>query len=133
RGAPHRRARLAGQHAAVDPDALRDGVRGASLLSGTSNQAPHPDRVRGFLCAIVEDFVAAAFRARRQPLRSPFHNPHDKTGGTFPMAISLYSGFVPVCLQLLTGLKTVLQKCEAHTTEQKWDPAVVLNLRLYPD
>jgi hypothetical protein len=49
------------------------------------------------------------------------------------MAISLYSGFVPVCLQLLTGLKTVLQKAEAHTTEQKWDPAVVLNLRLYPD
>src|SRR5204863_152067 len=40
---------------------------------------------------------------------------------------------VPVCVQLLTGLKTVLQKCEAHTTEQKWDPAVVLNLRLYPD
>src|SRR2546423_3709992 len=49
------------------------------------------------------------------------------------MAISLYSGFVPVCVQLLTGLKTVLQKCEAHTTEQKWDPAVVLNLRLFPD
>src|SRR5215208_946237 len=49
------------------------------------------------------------------------------------MALSMYSGFVPVCLQLLTGLKTVLQKCEAHTTEQKWDPAVVLNLRLYPD
>ena len=49
------------------------------------------------------------------------------------MTITLYSGFVPVCLQLLGGLKTVLQKCEAHTTEQKWDPAVVLNLRLYPD
>ena len=49
------------------------------------------------------------------------------------MAVSLYSGFVPICLQLLTGLKTVLQKCEAHTTEQKWDPAVVLNMRLYPD
>jgi hypothetical protein len=49
------------------------------------------------------------------------------------MAITLYSGFVPVCLQLLGGLKTVLQKCEAHTTEQKWDPAVVLNLRLFPD
>ena len=28
------------------------------------------------------------------------------------MAISLYSGFVPVCLQLLGGLKTVLQKAE---------------------
>jgi hypothetical protein len=49
------------------------------------------------------------------------------------MAISLYTGFVPVCLQLLAGLKTVLQKAEAHTTEQKWDPAVVLNMRLYPD
>ena len=49
------------------------------------------------------------------------------------MAISMYSGFVPVCLQLLGGLKNVLQKAEAHTTEQKWDPAVVLNLRLYPD
>jgi hypothetical protein len=49
------------------------------------------------------------------------------------MTISLYTGFVPVCLQLLAGLKTILQKAEAHTTEQKWDPAVVLNLRLYPD
>ena len=49
------------------------------------------------------------------------------------MAISMYTGFVPVCLQLLGGLKNVLQKAEAHTTEQKWDPNVVLNLRLYPD
>jgi hypothetical protein len=49
------------------------------------------------------------------------------------MAISLYSGFVPVALQLLGGLKTVLQKAEEHTTAQKWDTAVVLNLRLYPD
>ena len=49
------------------------------------------------------------------------------------MAISLYSGFVPVCLQLLGGLKTVLQKGEEHVTAQKWDTATVLNLRLYPD
>ena len=49
------------------------------------------------------------------------------------MAITMYSGFVPVCLQLLGGLKTVLQKAEAHATAQKWDPAVVLNLRFYPD
>jgi hypothetical protein len=47
-------------------------------------------------------------------------------------AISLYSGFVPVCLQLLDGLKTVLQKAEEHATAQKWDTATVLNLRLYP-
>ena len=49
------------------------------------------------------------------------------------MAISLYSGFVPVCLQLLGGLKTVLQNAEEHATAQKWDTATVLNLRLYPD
>src|SRR6478736_8325833 len=49
------------------------------------------------------------------------------------MAMTMYSGFVPVCLQLLGGLKNVLQKVEAHATEQKWDPNVVLNLRLYPD
>ena len=49
------------------------------------------------------------------------------------MAVTLYSGFVPVCLQLLTGLKTVLQKTEEHATAQKWDTAAVLNLRLFPD
>ena len=49
------------------------------------------------------------------------------------MAVTMYSGFVPVCLQLLTGLKGVLQKTEEHATAQKWDTAVVLNLRLYPD
>jgi uncharacterized protein len=49
------------------------------------------------------------------------------------MAITMYSGFVPVCLQLLGGLKTVLQKAEEHAAAQKWDAAVVLNLRLFPD
>src|SRR5215469_5975018 len=49
------------------------------------------------------------------------------------MAVTLYSGFVPVCVQLLTGLKTVLKKAEEHATTQKWDTAVVLNLRFYPD
>jgi hypothetical protein len=49
------------------------------------------------------------------------------------MAISLYSGFVPVCVQLLTGLKNVLKKGEEHATAQKWDTGVVLNLRFYPD
>ena len=49
------------------------------------------------------------------------------------MAVTMYSGFVPVCLQLLGGLKTVLKKAEEHATAQKWDAAVVLNLRLFPD
>lgn len=49
------------------------------------------------------------------------------------MAISLYSGFVPVAIQLLGGLKTVLKKGEEHATAQKWDTATVLNLRFFPD
>jgi hypothetical protein len=49
------------------------------------------------------------------------------------MAVTLYSGFVPVCVQLLTGLKTVLQKGEEHAAAQKWDTATVLNLRFFPD
>ena len=49
------------------------------------------------------------------------------------MATSLYSATVPVYLQLLGGLKKVLQKAEEHTTAQKWDTGVVLNQRFYPD
>ena len=49
------------------------------------------------------------------------------------MAISMYTASVPVFLQLLGGLKGTLTKAEAHCTEKKLDPAVVLNLRLYPD
>jgi uncharacterized protein len=59
-------------------------------------------------------------------------HPHQPSGEVF-MAVSLYSGFVPVCLQLLSGLKTVLKKGEEHATAQKWDTATVLNYRLYPD
>ena len=49
------------------------------------------------------------------------------------MAITMYSGAVPTFVQLLGGLKIVLQKAEEHVTAQKWDPAYILNLRLYPD
>jgi len=49
------------------------------------------------------------------------------------MATSMYTATVPVFLQLLGGLKTVLQKAEEHATAQKWDQSVVLGLRLFPD
>ena len=49
------------------------------------------------------------------------------------MAITNYSGSVPTFIQLLGGLKGVLSKLEAHATEHKWDTAVVLNTRFYPD
>ena len=49
------------------------------------------------------------------------------------MPISMYHASVPVFLQLLGGLKGFIEKGEAAATAHKWDPAVVLNLRLYPD
>jgi len=49
------------------------------------------------------------------------------------MAITMYSASVPVFLQLLGGLKGVLEKSEAAVQAKKLDPNVVLNLRLYPD
>ncbi len=49
------------------------------------------------------------------------------------MAISMYHASVPVFLQLLGGLKGVIEKGEAHATERKIDAAVLLNWRLTPD
>jgi len=49
------------------------------------------------------------------------------------MTSSMYTSSIPVFTQLLGGLKTVLAKAEAHATEKKIDPAVLLQSRLYPD
>jgi len=49
------------------------------------------------------------------------------------MAISMYHASVPTFLQLLGGLKGVIEKAEKHATEKKWDEATLLNWRLYPD
>jgi len=49
------------------------------------------------------------------------------------MAISMYHASVPVFLQLLGGLKGVVEKAEAYATVHKWEENTVLNLRLYPD
>ena len=49
------------------------------------------------------------------------------------MAISMYHASVPTFLQLLGGLKGVIEKAEKHATEKKWDEATVLNWRFFPD
>jgi hypothetical protein len=49
------------------------------------------------------------------------------------MPISMYEASVPVILQLLDGLKRVVEKVEAHANASKWDENSLLNLRLYPD
>jgi uncharacterized protein len=49
------------------------------------------------------------------------------------MAISMYHASVPTFVQLLSGLKGVIEKAEKHATEKKWEEATVLNWRFYPD
>jgi len=49
------------------------------------------------------------------------------------MAITMYHASVPVFVQLLGGLKGVIEKAEAHASAHKIDPAVLLNWRLAPD
>src|SRR5215469_17850327 len=49
------------------------------------------------------------------------------------MSIGMYNGSVPVFLQLLGGLKGVIEKGEAYSTEHKVDGATLLNWRLTPD
>src|SRR5689334_15240470 len=99
--------------------------------------SPPEDQTRLVFARFRGEASAPPSRPPSQKLKSPAAPSaiaiwHRHLGEKF-MALSMYSGFVPVCLQLLGGLKNVLQKAEAHATEQKWDPNVVLNLRLYPD
>jgi hypothetical protein len=49
------------------------------------------------------------------------------------MPISMYHASVPVFLQLLGGLKGVVEKAEAHATAHKWEENTILNWRFYPD
>ena len=49
------------------------------------------------------------------------------------MPISMYHASVPVFIQLLGGLKGVIEKAEAHATAKKWEENTVLNERLFPD
>jgi hypothetical protein len=49
------------------------------------------------------------------------------------MAVTMYSGSVPVIEQLLGGLNSFLDKANTQAAAKKWDASVVLNTRLYPD
>ena len=45
----------------------------------------------------------------------------------------MYKTSVPVFKQLLTSLSAILTKAEAYAAGKKFEPAVLLNARLYPD
>jgi hypothetical protein len=49
------------------------------------------------------------------------------------MSMSMYQASVPIFVQMLSGLSGVLDKAEAHCTEKKIDPVVMLGSRLYPN
>jgi uncharacterized protein len=45
----------------------------------------------------------------------------------------VYTGSIPLFIQMLGGLKTVLSKAEAHASDRKIDPNAYLQARLFPD
>lgn len=49
------------------------------------------------------------------------------------MSISMYQISVPVFTRMLTNLAAIMEKAAAHCEENKIDPAVLINYRLYPD
>ena len=49
------------------------------------------------------------------------------------MSITMYSASVPVFQQMLGALNGILEKAEAHATENKIDPNALLQSRLFPN
>jgi hypothetical protein len=49
------------------------------------------------------------------------------------MNISMYHASVPVFIRMLGNLAAILEKAAAHAEEKKFDPAVLVAGRLYPD
>jgi hypothetical protein len=49
------------------------------------------------------------------------------------MSLSVYQVAVPTTVKILTNLLAILDKAEAHCEAKNIDPAVLLNLRLYPN
>lgn len=49
------------------------------------------------------------------------------------MAVSMYTASVPIFVQYLTALSSVLDKAEAHCEAKKLDQSYFMALRFYPD
>jgi hypothetical protein len=49
------------------------------------------------------------------------------------MSLSMYYASIPVLTRLLTNLSAILDKAAAHAEARKFDPAVLINARLFPD
>jgi hypothetical protein len=49
------------------------------------------------------------------------------------MSLSIHDAAVPVFVRAMQSLSGVIEKGRLHAESEKWDPAVVLSTRLYPD
>ena len=49
------------------------------------------------------------------------------------MTISMYQASVPTFVRMLNNLTAILEKAAAQAEAKKWDAAVLINARLYPD
>lgn len=49
------------------------------------------------------------------------------------MKLSMYEASVPVFIRMLANLATILERGAAHAEARKFDPAVLVTGRLYPD
>lgn len=49
------------------------------------------------------------------------------------MPLSMYQASVPVFIQILGGVASVLDKAEAHCADHKIDESVLLQMRVFPD
>lgn len=47
--------------------------------------------------------------------------------------MTVYASFIPVVIHHLQGLSRILDKAEQHCEAKKYDQAVMLNVRLFPD
>src|SRR5882672_11135363 len=61
------------------------------------------------------------------------NDPHSSRKARIPMTLSMYQASVPIFLQMLASLQTILDKAEVFATARKIEPAVLLNTRLTPD
>jgi hypothetical protein len=49
------------------------------------------------------------------------------------MSLSIHDAAVPLAIRAMRSLSGVIEKGRAHAEAEKWDPAVLLATRLYPD
>ena len=49
------------------------------------------------------------------------------------MSLTMSRASIPMFVQYLTNLSSLLDKAEAHAASRKIDPAALLGARLYPD